>query len=60
MWKAKTCKILPQIINDYPKHRWLFITLTVKNSHIEELRSTLDLLNKSFKRLTHPKRRVSA
>ncbi|OKH55919.1 replication protein [Calothrix sp. HK-06] len=55
MWKAKTCKILPQIINDYPKHRWLFMTLTVKNCHIEELRLTLNQINKSFKRLTELK-----
>ncbi|WP_082209846.1 protein rep [Fischerella sp. PCC 9605] len=55
MWKAKAYKILPQVIADYPKYRWLFITLTVKNCNIEELRLTLDGMNKAFKRLTELK-----
>lgn len=52
MWKAKAYKVLPQIIEKYPKHRWLFVTLTVRNCPIAELRATLDLMNESFKRLT--------
>ncbi len=55
MWKAKAYKILPQVVTDYPKYRWLFITLTVKNCQIDELRETLDVMNKAFKRLTELK-----
>ncbi|MBE9125293.1 protein rep [Coleofasciculus sp. LEGE 07092] len=55
MWKAKAYKILPKVVADYPKYRWLFITLTVRNCKIEELRTTLDWLNKAFKRLTELK-----
>ena len=55
MWKAKAYKILPQVVTDYPKHRWLFVTLTVRNCRIEELRGTLDEMNKAFKRLTELK-----
>lgn len=55
MWKAKAYKILPQVVTDYPKHRWLFVTLTVRNCKIEELRVTLDEINKAFKRLTELK-----
>lgn len=55
MWKAKAYKILPSVIADYPKYRWLFVTLTVKNCKIEELRLTLDWMNKAFKRLTELK-----
>ena len=44
MWKAKAYKILPHVVDDYPKYRWLFITLTVKNCKIEELRTSLDWL----------------
>jgi len=54
-WKAKAYKILPQVVADYPKYRWLFITLTVKNCNIKELRQTLDCINKAFKRLTELK-----
>ncbi|MDF5715298.1 MAG: protein rep [Rhizonema sp. NSF051] len=55
MWKAKAYKILPQVVTDYPKYRWLFVTLTVKNCQISELRTTLDGMNKAFKRLTELK-----
>lgn len=55
LWKAKADKILPKIVADYPKYRWLFITLTVKNCQIEELRTTLDWINRAFKRLTQLK-----
>jgi plasmid rolling circle replication initiator protein Rep len=52
MWKAKAYKILPKVVKDFPKHRWLFLTLTLKNCPVQELRSTLSHLNKSFIRLT--------
>lgn len=52
MWKAKAYQVLPKVVKDFPKHRWLFLTLTVKNCPVEELRSTLTHLNKSFVRLT--------
>ena len=52
MWKAKAYKVLPKIVEKYPKHRWLFVTFTVKNCSISELRNTLQHMNKSFKRMT--------
>jgi plasmid rolling circle replication initiator protein Rep len=51
MWKAKAYQVLPKIIEQYPTHRWLFMTLTQKNIPITELRSTLTEMNKSFKRM---------
>jgi plasmid rolling circle replication initiator protein Rep len=55
MWKARAYKILPQVVTDYPNYRWLFVTLTVKNCQIKELKENLDLMNKAFKRLTELK-----
>jgi plasmid rolling circle replication initiator protein Rep len=55
MWKAKAYKMLPQLLTDYPKARWLFVTLTVKNCAITELRETLVWMNKSFKRMSELK-----
>nr|WP_230967455.1 protein rep [Nostoc commune] len=55
MWKAKAYKILPQVVTDYPKYRWLFVTLTVKNCQINELKENLDSINKAFKRFTELK-----
>jgi len=51
-WKAKAYQAIPQVTVDYPKHRWLFVTLTLKNCQINELRDTLTWVNESFKRLT--------
>ena len=55
MWKAKAFRILPQIVEKYPKHRWLFLTLTVKNCPIAELRKTLQWMNKAWQRLVQRK-----
>ena len=41
MWKAKAYKVLPKIVQAYPTHRWVFLTLTIKNVPITELRDNL-------------------
>lgn len=55
MWKAKAHKILPIIVEKYPKHRWLFVTLTVKNCPITQLRDTLSDMNKAWQRFSQRK-----
>ncbi|MBV8801530.1 MAG: protein rep, partial [Gammaproteobacteria bacterium] len=55
MWKAKAYQLFPKVIADYPAYRWLFLTLTVKNCLITELRDTLAWMNKSFTRLSQLK-----
>ena len=52
MWKARALRALPLVVRDYPKHRWLFLTLTQKNCLVSDLRDTVLEMNKSFKRLT--------
>lgn len=54
-WKAKAFQILPIIVEAYPKHRWLFMTLTIKNCKITELRKTLQWVNQSWQRLVQRK-----
>jgi plasmid rolling circle replication initiator protein Rep len=51
MWKAKAYKVLPRIVEQYPRHRWLFLTLNQKNVPIEALRQTLTDMNKGFRRM---------
>ena len=55
MWKAKAYKVLPKIIEQYPKYRWLFLTLTQKNVPITELKVTLVEMNRAFQRLSQLK-----
>lgn len=52
MWRARFFEAVPKIVNDYPKSRFIFLTLTVRNCPIDELRPTLDRMNKAWKRLT--------
>lgn len=52
MWKARFIKALPAIMADYPAARWIFLGLTVRNCHLTELRDTLTLMNKAWKRLS--------
>ena len=56
MWKAKAYRILPMVVEAYPKHRWLFLTLTIRNCAIAELRDTLQWMNKSWERMVKRKK----
>lgn len=51
MWLARFLKALPAIQQDYPKARWLFLTLTIANPEMVDLRSTLTHMRESWKRL---------
>jgi plasmid rolling circle replication initiator protein Rep len=55
MWKAKAYQMLPKIAEKYPSHRYLFVTLTMKNVPITELRATLTVMNKAFERMVKRK-----
>jgi Replication protein len=55
MWKSRLGEALPAIEKDYPKARWLYLTLTVRNCPIVELRETIKLMNSGWKRLTELK-----
>lgn len=55
MWKAKAYKVLPRIVEKFPTHRWLFVTLTQKNVPIRELRATLQQMSCGFQRLVQLK-----
>lgn len=52
MYKARAYKALPRVIQDYPNARYLFVTLTLKNCAIENLRDSIFCLNKGFRRLS--------
>jgi plasmid rolling circle replication initiator protein Rep len=54
-WRARFFNALPRILEDYPKARFLFLTLTVRNCPISELRDTLTWMNKSWVLLTKRK-----
>lgn len=55
MWRARFLQALPRVIEAYPTGRWVFLTLTVKNCPLDELRDTLRKMNKAWERLTKRK-----
>jgi plasmid rolling circle replication initiator protein Rep len=52
MWQAKVYRALPQLLRDYPDTRFLFMTLTIRNCEIKDLRATLTNMAKAWQRLT--------
>ena len=55
MWRARFFGALPRIRQAYPAARFLFLTLTVRNCELSELRSTLTWMNKSWELLSKRK-----
>lgn len=55
MWRGKTFKMLPKVLEDYPKARFIFLTLTVKNCQLDELRATLSLMHNAWTKLVKRK-----
>lgn len=51
-WRARLFEAVPRLVKDYPKARFLFLTLTVKNCPLDDLRETVKHLNKSWIRLS--------
>ena len=51
LWKARFYSALPAVIQANPKARFLFLTLTVKNCSIKDLRETLEKMNKAWQKL---------
>jgi plasmid rolling circle replication initiator protein Rep len=50
-WQAKVYRALPLLQRDYPDTRFLFMTLTIRNCEVKELRATLEVMAKGWKRL---------
>jgi len=51
MHQARFLQALPAIVDEFPRHRWLLLTLTVQNCPIDELRDTLQAMNQAWNRL---------
>lgn len=55
MWRARFIKAMPSILADHPRGRFIFLTLTVRNCRLDDLRETLAGMNKAWIRLTQRK-----
>lgn len=52
VWRARFFTAIPKVMEAYPKHRWVFLTLTICNCPLTELKTTLQEMNRAWKRLT--------
>jgi len=55
VWRAKAFQVLPKIVEAYPKHRFILLTLTIRNCQVTDLRATLEKMSKAWMRLTKRK-----
>lgn len=55
MWLARFHQSLPKILEAYPTHRFIFLTLTVRNCDLNELNKTLNWMNRSWVKLSQRK-----
>jgi len=55
LWQARFLKALPSIEQNYPSARWLFLTLTVRNCKLTDLRRTIQDMNKAWNRFVQRK-----
>lgn len=51
MWVARFLKATPMILKDYPKARFIFLTLTVANCPVQDLRLTVKSMTEAWHRL---------
>lgn len=56
MWQARFYDAIPKIMEKYKNYRFLFLTLTIKNCDVNELAKTLEIMNKSFRKMLKYKR----
>jgi plasmid rolling circle replication initiator protein Rep len=52
MWAARFQKVVPELLATYPRVEFIFLTLTVRNISIGELRETLGIMTRAWKRLS--------
>ena len=55
MWKARFYQALPAIVEKQKSGRWLFLTLTMRNGPVSELREQLKAMGKGWDRLCKKK-----
>lgn len=54
-WRARFFEVLPKILEDYPEIKFIFLTLTIKNCELEQLRATVGEMNKAWNKLVKRK-----
>jgi plasmid rolling circle replication initiator protein Rep len=59
MWSARFLQAMPRVLAEYPKARFIFLTLTLKNVAVNELRVTCSQMSRAWGRLCKRKEFVA-
>lgn len=51
-WRSEMYQVMPQLETYYSGHRWIMLTLTVRNCKVEELRKTIQHMTSSLHKWT--------
>ena len=51
-WRARFFEGLPRFHEDFPTHQAIFLTLTVKNCAVDDLRTTINEMHRAWHRMT--------
>lgn len=51
-WRAKFLELRPKIFESWGNHRWVFLTLSMRNCELDNLKDTIKHLNGAFNRLS--------
>lgn len=51
VWRMRFLEAMPKMVSDHPGLRFIFLTLTVKNCPVEDLRDTVKLMSKAFHKM---------
>lgn len=55
MWRARFYQAVPRLLENHPGHRFIFLTLTVRNCPVNELRDTITQMNNAWSKLRRRK-----
>jgi len=55
LWRKRFLDKMPELQKEFPTMRWIFLTLTVKNCEIKELRPKIQNMNKCWQNLVRRK-----
>ncbi|WP_288993047.1 protein rep [uncultured Marinobacter sp.] len=50
----KHCRKIHRMLDDYPsllQGKWIYLTLTVRNCEVDDLRATIEYMNQAFRRM---------
>lgn len=52
IWQFRAARSINSMIRDYPDHKFIFATFTLKNPPVTQMRSTVSIMKRAFRNMT--------